>query len=198
MTRHLVCCSAMPPAMVALLILAGAAPPAATGAPDAGDVGLMYGPGYTFWIKPPTGWVLDTASGQVDGLDAVFYPVGGSWRSSPIVMYASVLRKNDRETLTTAIARDVARSKADSPGVTVTALKSLPTSDKERAEVRSFAGEKTGGSEEIAYVDAGSVVAILVVDARAGSHIEEVRSAFEQLVRSYSFLTSNVKVDANK
>src|ERR1051326_3275936 len=81
------------------------------------DSGIIYGKNYSFALTAPKGWVLDTASGRQQGLQAVFYPKGSSWKNGAAVMYANILQKTDpaKESLQTIIANDVADFKKESP-----------------------------------------------------------------------------------
>jgi len=51
--------------------------------------GIVYGSDYAFGLTAPKGWMLDNESGVSQGMHAVFYPKGGSWKGSTIVAYAS-------------------------------------------------------------------------------------------------------------
>src|SRR6185295_8947918 len=59
------------------------------------DSGIIYGKNYSFALMAPKGWVLDTTSGRQQGLQAVFYPNGSSWKNGAAVMYANVYQKTD-------------------------------------------------------------------------------------------------------
>lgn len=49
--------------------------------------GLIFGKNHAFVLTAPTGWVLDNKSGVTQGLQAVFFPAGSSWKDGAAVMY---------------------------------------------------------------------------------------------------------------
>jgi hypothetical protein len=57
--------------------------------------GIIYGNSHVFTLKAPEGWVLDNQSGVSQGLHAVFYPKGQTWRNSPIVAYTNTRVKDN-------------------------------------------------------------------------------------------------------
>src|SRR5271154_2921019 len=73
--------------------------------------GLVYGKNHAFWVVAPKGWVLDNQAGVDQGLYAVFYPKGSSWKKSPVVMYANTTFKGVKghETFQKVIEEDVAQ-----------------------------------------------------------------------------------------
>ena len=153
------------------------------------DSGIIYGKNYSFALTAPKGWVLDTTSGRQQGLQAVFYPNGSSWKSGAAVMYPSVLQKADpaRESLESVIANE------DSPNLKVVDADAIPTrtdarSKDKKATVKYFTGDRNGNSEAVAYLDEGNLVVMLVLSTRSQKDFETSLPAFKEFVDSYFFL----------
>ena len=53
----------------------------------------MYDADYAFQMTAPKGWVLDNVAGGQE-VCAVFYPVGSSWKDSPVVFYVNTKQKS--------------------------------------------------------------------------------------------------------
>src|SRR5690349_14656918 len=83
-----------------------------------------------FILKEPDGWVLDT-QGIPEGVEAVLYPKGSSWKNAVVVMYARVIPKDEtQKTVEDVIRNDIADFMKLSKDSTVTDAASLPTRDK--------------------------------------------------------------------
>ncbi len=166
-----------------------------TAAQDNGDSGIIFGEHYSFTLTAPKGWVLDNGSGKGQGLQAVFYPKGSSWKNGAAVMYANVYQKRDpgKESLQTVIAGDVAEYQKESPKLTVVDADRIPTRKDERskgkeANIKYFAGDRNGNYEAVAYINEGKVVVMLVLTTRSKNDFGSSLSAFKELVGSYFFL----------
>jgi hypothetical protein len=122
------------------------------------NAGIVYGKDHAFAIKAPDGWVLDNQSGVRNGLHAVFYPEGGSWKESQAVMYVNGAGKSADDTLEKFIERDVAGYLKHSPGLKVVDDEALPVDGKERVLVKRFSGDRAGSYEAVAYVEESKVV----------------------------------------
>jgi len=158
--------------------------------------GVVFGRNHVFVLTAPKGWILDSRSGVSQGLNAVFYPEGSSWKNGNVVMYASVYHKRNetQETLETVISGDVAEFKKKSAKLRVVEAALLPTRKDKKAVVRYFDGDTFGNSEAIAYLDEGKVVVMLVMSARTKKELEADLPAFNELVSSYLFLGDKVTI----
>jgi hypothetical protein len=159
---------------------------------DAANAGIVYGKDHAFVIKAPDGWVLDNQSGVRQGLQAVFYPEGGSWKGSKAVMYVNGAGKSADDTLEKFIERDVAGYREHSPGLRVSDGEAPPLAGKERVIVKGFSGDRGGAFEAVAYVEESKVVVTLVLHARTPQDFADAMPAFRQLVSSYRFLSDKV------
>jgi hypothetical protein len=180
------------------ILLAAQAAPTGDGSPPAppqvvdGHSGLVFGDNHAFWLTAPPGWVLDNKSGVSDGLQAVFYPAGQSWRDGIAVMYSNAASKQVKS-LAVFIAGDVDRFKSQSPKISVRDAPSAKTRDGKTATVKLFRGDAAGNSEAVAYVEEDKVFVLIVLSSRNERAFEQALPAFLQLVQSYQFMTENVR-----
>ena len=159
-----------------------------------GGSGIVYGKDHAFAITAPDGWVLDNQAGQNSGLPAVFYPVGSSWAKSPIVMYANTASKSPgQETVDELIAYDTGQFKAKSPKLAVVELKSIKTKNG-KAKVLKFSGDQFKNTEAVAYIDSPKAVVMLVLTSRDKAGFKRTYPVFVALVKSYTFLTPDVRI----
>lgn len=154
--------------------------------------GIVHGKGHAFIIKAPRGWVLDTTSGVDQGLYAVFYPAGGSWARSDVVMYVNTATRGPDETLDGFIGGELARSRERSPDLIATPVDSLATLRGRATTVRQLTGDRWGNHEAIAYLDEEKVFVMFVLSAKYRSLYDGSYDAFRELVGSYDFLTEHV------
>lgn len=164
------------------------------------NTGIVYGPGHSFSVKAPEGWVLDNKSGASQGLHAVFYPEGSSWSDSPIVMYANAADRTDpaHPTRSALIDFDIAQLRQKNPELKVTDRPAVRTGDGKEAVVKVFQGDKGGNFEAVAYIEEAKVVTMLVLSSRDEEVFQSAYSVLEQLVGSYKFLTEDVKVEGKQ
>jgi hypothetical protein len=160
---------------------------------DDSNSGIIFGRDHSFSLTAPAGWVLDNASGVPQGLQAVFYPKGSSWKDSASVMYAGVTRK-EKASFAKVVQDDVARFKEGSPKTTVADLPSLLTHDKKKAVVKCFFDAKHDNHEAVAYIDEAKVVVLLTLSCRSQEELDKSMSAHKELIASYRFLTDKVKI----
>lgn len=162
--------------------------------PNNGGGGLVYGKNHMFAISAPKGWILDNVSGVGQGLYAVFYPEGSSWKNGAVVMYANTITRNQdkKETIDDAIEKDLKGYREDSPSVKISDADPLPTRrEKHEAIVKYFTGDRNDNYEAVAYIGEKNVVVFLVLSAKTKKDYDSSFPAFKELVASY-FLISDV------
>ena len=160
------------------------------------NTGILYGDGHTYSLSAPKGWVLDNASGVDQGLHAVFYPEGGSWDGSPVVMYTNVARLGipDQGTLEEVIANDITSMREGAPLLKVEKLDAITTTAQERkAIVYRFSGDPNGNHEAVAYIGEVGIAVLIVMTARNKKLFQKNLKAFEELVKSYWWITTDVR-----
>jgi hypothetical protein len=161
--------------------------------PQEGAAGIIYTEDLVFSLTAPEGWMLDNHSGSQQGLPAVLYPRGASWKEAPAVMYPTSDRKPASEhPLQDVIAETVQQYRAASPGLKIESLDPAPTGDARTAEVRKLSGETNGNVEAIAFVEEAHRVVLLILSARSEKDFAAALPAFRELVGSYSFLSDQV------
>ena len=157
---------------------------------DDANSGIVYGADHAFALTAPDGWVLDNASGVAQGLHAVFYPKGSSWKASPVVMYANVVhKKSEKDALETIIESDVADFKRQSPGMKVEDAEA-PSGSGKNVRVKYFVDDDS--HEAVAYIGESKVVVMLVLNAKTREGFDGALPAFRQLISSYHFLGGKV------
>ena len=157
--------------------------------------GIVYGNKHAFLVDAPKGWVLDNNAQQNNGLCAVFYPVGSSWAKAPVVMYAnSAVKGEGQRTVAELIAFDTQSFRKKAPTLRVADLPSIKTKDGD-AVVKKFSGDQFNNSEAVAYIDTPEVVVMLVFTSRDEKGFLANYSAFEELVGSYKFFTTDVRIE---
>lgn len=156
-------------------------------------VGIVHGEGGSFAFQAPDGWTLDWQSGADQGLPAVLYPKGGSWSDSPVVMYAT-LAKKDPSNLDAFISDELARLRESSgSGLKVEKGKSIATQgDRNSAHVRNLSGAEHGNFESVAYIEEKKTYVRIVLSSRNRATYEESLDDFEELVGSYKFLAESL------
>lgn len=159
------------------------------------DSGIIHGKNYSFTLTAPKGWVLDDKSGRSQGLQAVFYPNGSSWKDGSAVMYENVHQKSDptKDTIKTVIDDDISDFKQASRTVKTVDADPIPTrtdtrSANKKAVVKYFIDDQNGTNEAVAYVDEKDVVVMLVLSARNQQSFKASFPAFKEFVGSYFFL----------
>jgi hypothetical protein len=164
-------------------------------APDDDNGGIVSGKDHAFIIIAPAGWVLDNTSAVPEGLHAVFYPKGGSWKRSPVVMYANTVHKGVTTTrpLRAIIADDISAFNKKSITPTITDEPALITKTERKAVVKRFVDPPRKVCELVAYIDEPKVVVMLVLSADSTDSVTAALPAFKDLVRSYLFITSDVR-----
>jgi len=175
--------------VIALLAIAGPLPPAPV---PSNNSGIFYGPGFSFILAAPEGWVLDDVSGRKQGLSAVFYKRGDSWSRAKVVMYANPVRKSKGETVGRIIADDVLSFRERSPEAVVEDGPAVAASGGRMLPVKVFRGTKEGDDEVVAYADESSCVVMIVLSGTA-DRVRDARASFAALLKTYTFLTADVR-----
>jgi hypothetical protein len=180
--------------LAAILALASFGAAAQSGKQDGGggaDSGILYGPDYSFVVKAPKGWVLDNRSAKSQGLDAVFYPEGSSWKESEVVMYVGIGRKmGEKDTLEGVVSRDLADFKKAAPGLKVVDGQALTLAHgKEKVVVKYLVEAERATHEAVAYIEESKVVVMLVLSSKSKERFESSLPAFKELAASYLFLS---------
>jgi hypothetical protein len=161
--------------------------------------GIVYGDDHAFIIEAPDGWVLDNQAGVQNGLHAVFYKKGSSWKDGTVVMYANTAHKSNKgsESLDALIKTDFDRFKSHSSDIRMIDAGKVKIGKKE-AVIKKFVGDKWGNYETVAYIDESKIISILVMTSRNKKEFDDSYPSFIQLVKSYTFITEKVEFKKDK
>lgn len=179
---------------VGLAQTAPVAPKKAASAPkqsdDDGQSGIIYGEDHAYVLNAPKGWVLDNQVWADQGVFAVFYPKGSSTNGN-WVAYSRVMGINPKGLLACAL-EDMEGMKQQSPNYSWRRLPDIQTSDKNTAMVFSTSGDSLGNAEFLAYIQAPTHVVFISAVTKTPRDQDQLRGPFEEIVRSYSWLTDKV------
>jgi len=148
---------------------------------------MLFRKDVKFILKEPDGWVLATQGGGIpEGVEAVLYPKGSSWKNAVVVMYARIIQKDEtQKTVADVISNDIADFMKLSKDSTVTDAASLPTRDKKQAVVKVFYDAANKNYESVAFIDNAKVVVIIALSSRTKAEYEKALPSFRDLVESY-------------
>jgi hypothetical protein len=153
------------------------------------DGTILLGQHYGFILKEPNGWVIDDAAAKSQGLQAVLYREGSSWKEAVAVMYVRVIYKDKTQaTVEKVIADDVREFLKQRPGSNVSNSTDLATRDKKKAVVKGFFDATNKNYDSVAFIDEPKVVVILALSSRDKNELEKSLPAFTALVGSYFFV----------
>jgi hypothetical protein len=159
--------------------------------------GIIYGKNHAFSLTAPSGWVLDNQSGVSQGLHAVFYRSGESWKNATTVMYANTASLEDEahKTLEQLITFDLNSFRKNYAGIKITDGKDIMISGNVVGKIKYLSGESYGNYEAISYIDAGKTGVMIIMSSRTKEDFEKSLTAFEDLVKSYFFMADKVIID---
>jgi hypothetical protein len=182
---------ALNPTMLVLTLLAVSIP-AVSQKPDSTDGTIFVGRHFSFALKEPKGWSMDseTAKAQGQGLQAVLYPDGSSWKNAVVVMYARVIYKDETQSsIDKVISNDIADFLKLSNESTVSDSPPLETRDKSRSISKVFYDAANKNYETVTFIDHSKVVVILALSSRQKAEYDKALPAFKALVGSYFVFT---------
>ena len=157
---------------------------------DNNDGTIFVGQHFSFALKAPAGWMMDTEIAKSQHLQAVLYRQGSSWKDAVAVMYVRVIYKDEtRTTVEKVISNDVDDFLKLSKDSTVSNSASLETRDKKKGISKIFYDAANRNYESVAFIDEPKVVVILALSSRNQSEYEKSLPAFKTLVGSYFFFT---------
>jgi hypothetical protein len=159
-----------------------------------GGMGIIYGSNYAFSLKAPEGWMLDTESGAEQGVHAVFYPAGSSWKNAAVVAYArSRLRTAEISSVEDVVNEVVAMFQREgSPDYQGKKHMSITTESGEKGEMYIFSGDEWGNSEAVVYFPEEKTINFIVYNARHAADFDTFLESFKVLAKSYIYLGDKV------
>jgi hypothetical protein len=160
-----------------------------------GSTGIIYGQNHAYALTAPEGWVLDNSSGVSEGLHAVFYPAASSWAGAATVMYTNVALcdLSKKEKIEDIMKYDIEKFRQDSPNLRVEKKEGIGVCNgRRKARVVYFSCDRYGHHEAVAYIPENKVVVMIVMRSRNKKEFDSSLKAFEELVKSYNFITDKV------
>jgi hypothetical protein len=152
--------------------------------------GIVYGSDHAFSLTAPKGWMLDNESAVQQGVHAVFYPKGSTWKDGAIVAYAQSRPRTDK----IATADDVAKVVVEdfhangSPKYTAKRVKTIKTDAGQEVVIYHFTGDEWGNSEAVAYYVEKKTINFVVLTSRNPKLFADSLASFDALAKSYLFL----------
>lgn len=126
-----------------------------------------------------------------------FYPVGGSWEDSAVIMYANGVAKTEGKTLEDFVAEDIENFKSR-PNLQI---KDYPDIALENKKIITKYYSYAHTEELVLYIEEPKSISMLILTAnleKPSAHeqfIQIKHSAFEELIHSYNFLTNDVRFE---
>lgn len=163
------------------------------------NCGILYGKGHVLTFCAPKGWVLDNSIWNDQGIYAVFYPAGSTFESakdSATIMYINVAEKNKQQPTVQKLMADDAEDAKQRTKEAIVARPGDPIQLADmNAPVQLFAPGEFSRDEAVAYLDSPKVITMFVISSKDAKHFKSDYPAFAELVRSYKFLSSEVKIE---
>lgn len=158
--------------------------------------GLIYGEDHAYFLTEPDGWVLDNESGTSQGLHAVFYPEGSSWRNSDTVMYSrAVARPESDDPIQAQVNLTIEAFRENGSSASRAEFhKTITTESGETGKIYYFTGDQWNNYEAVAYFLAPETINFIVLTCRNRDIFETSLPAFESVAESYGFVSENVQL----
>jgi hypothetical protein len=152
--------------------------------PDGTDGTIFLGRSYSFVLKEPAGWIMDSETAKPQHLEAVFYRKGSTWKDAIAVMYARVIYKDTEQTVEQVISDDIRDFLKLSKESKVSDSPPLQTRYKTGIS-KEFYDAANKNYELVTFIDEPKVVVILALSSREKGEYEKALPAFKSLVASY-------------
>jgi hypothetical protein len=160
------------------------------------NCGILYGRNHALTFCAPDGWLLDNGIMNDQGIYAVFYPKGSNWgeaKKSKTFMYINVVDMSAKDTVATRMDADVKEEKQYNPKTEASRADPIRVGDLTVPVLKFDLGE-SDGREAVAYIGESKVLVMMVISSKNEAMFKHDYPFFEQLVKSYKFLTSDVHI----
>jgi hypothetical protein len=160
------------------------------------NCGILYGRNHSLIFCGPDGWILDNGIMNEQGIYAVFYPKGSNWdeaRKTKTFMYINVVDMSAKDTVATRMDADVKEEKQYNPKTEASRADPIRVGDLSVPVLKFDLGE-SNGREAVAYIGESKVLVMMVISSKNEAMFKHDYPFFEQLVKSYKFLTSDVHI----
>jgi len=185
--RRIVCC------LVIFFALSGAA----SAQNDSLRSGVIYGKNHAYFLSAPSGWVLDNEAGVGQGLHAVFYPAGSTWKDAETVAYSRAIALDSvkRRNIDSVIVYDKRYFREKEPGITITDKETVKMGKGDPARIIYFG---YSNYEYVAYIPEKKITVMIVMTSRTKEGLERNLPKLKELIGSYLLISDNVQVKKTK
>jgi hypothetical protein len=147
------------------------------------DGTILFGRDIMFVVKAPEGWVIDSESGAKQGVTAMFYPEGSSWKESVVFMYVNAACRCGAKSLEEFIEGDVKKFREHSPELKVSDGPAMKLEGGQEIPLKHFSTDSR--VESVVYVGEGETILIFVLTSRTQKDYDASMSLLNKLVSSY-------------
>lgn len=134
---------------------------------------VIWGDGFMMTVQEPSGWVASSDAGRADGLPVVLFQTGSTWQTSPVVMYARVVKTSkDLASFIVADERDFQRN---CPGIQISNIGPV----EKRFACSAGSAPNT---ELVHYARVAPGILVWVMSARTGKDLARYTSDFHKVV----------------
>jgi len=157
---------------------------------------VRYSDGSGFSIKPPepvSDWIFNNELSNDSGVAVSFYRKSGNDRSPIIYLARKVYTKDCDDSISGFIACDKKNFASDAIELIIRDLATFTTESDSKAYMVSYSIEPRYGQkaqyDEVAYIDAGGAVDMIVLTASSKEDLAEGMIAFNNVLESYKYLS---------
>jgi hypothetical protein len=171
---------------VVVLVLAAFVSDVYAGITEQG-IGMLFGSDHAFYITAPKGWVLDNQSGVSQGLPMVFYPIGQTWKDSPVIVYGRSIPKDSQiKSIPDQVNETVEDFRTHgNPNYKAELKSSLALPNGLQVALYHFEGDQWCNYEAVGYIEEDKTINYLVFNARTKQAFDKYITSFPEFLSSY-------------
>lgn len=156
-------------------------------------VGIIYGEDHVFSLQAPPQWVLDNEIAASNGVHAVFYRQGETWKDAEVVAYArarSITKeiKTVEDTVSWLIDDF---HKNGSPKYEGQKMQEITAKSGATGFIYHFRGDQWGNFEAVCYFKEKKTINFIVLTSRNKSAFGSAQKAFLALCKSYTYISDH-------
>jgi len=173
------------------------APRSGAPATDSVDMngGIIYGQNYAYYLHADSGWVMDHALETTMSSNSVFYQQGYPPLQAPVYIVSLVWPRDSLTTVDHFILSYFNSFKTTYADGILDTCPSLPTAADLNLAVRQVSTDSSNYYERTAFYGApGSVIGITMW-SRYPRNFQDCLDSFARTVKSFRYLTNNVRIE---
>ncbi len=157
---------------------------------------ILHSEGGSFLIDGPKDWIADRKVGRRLGVCCVYYPKG-SWDNAETIMYPNIVTKGPgKQTLRELMDSDLAKFRADNPGMSYVDGEDIRLKNDRIARMRYFHGVNNDSLEAVAYIDEEKIIALVVVSSKTEKGLNDSIPLLRGVLQTYVYGVEAVGVKA--